>query len=57
MRHDEGAGVDDREVTTYNIDNIYLSEEGNAEERDAGEGTVRGSTTPGRPIIVGTWRS
>ena len=27
--------------------------EGNAEERDAGEGTVTGSTTLGRPIIAG----
>ena len=52
-RHHEGEEVEERSVTTYSIDHKYLTEEGNAEERDAGEGTVRGSTTLGRPIIVG----
>ena len=49
-------GVDDRAVTTYSIDCMYLSEEDNAEERDGGPGTARGSTTLGRPIIVGVDR-
>ena len=44
-RWHDGAGVDDRAVTTYSIEYMYFAEEGNAEERDAGEGTVRGSTT------------
>ena len=48
-----GEGVDDRAVTTYSMDDMYFTAEGNAKERDAGEGTVRGSTTLRRPIIVG----
>ena len=45
--------MNDRGVTTYSIGHMYLTEEDYAEERDAGEGTARGSTTLGRPIIVG----
>ena len=43
-------------MTTYCIDFMYLTEEGNAKERDAGEVTVRGSMAFGRPIIVGVDR-
>ena len=49
--HDGSEGVDDRAVTTFSVDHGYLTEDGNAEERDAGEGTVRGSRTLVRPII------
>ena len=35
---------------------MYLTEEDIAEERDGGAGTARGSTTLGRPIIVGVDR-
>ena len=52
-RHNEGEGVDDRAVTTYSIDFMHFTEEDNAEERDGGAGTARGSTTLGRPIIEG----
>ena len=49
-----------RAVTTFSIDHMYLTEE--EDERDAEECTARGSTTLGRPIIVGAdrkteWRS
>ena len=37
-------------------DYMYFTEEDKAEERDAGEDTVRGSTTLGRSIIVGVDR-
>ena len=49
----EKERVEDRSVTTYSIAHMYLTEEDNAEERDGGAGTARGSTTLGRPIIVG----
>ena len=55
-RHCEGEGVDDRAVTTYSIDYMYLTEEDKAEERDGAARTARGSTTLGRPIIVGVDR-
>ena len=48
--------MDNRAVTTYNIDDMYLTEEGKEDERDAEEGMARGSTTLGRPIIVGVDR-
>ena len=43
-------------MTTYNIDHMYLTEEGKEDEADAGAGTARGSTTLGRPIMVGVDR-
>ena len=44
---------DNRAVTTYSFDYMYLTEEVKEDERDADEGSARGSTTLGRPIIVG----
>ena len=44
--------MDNGSVTTYSADYMYLSEEGKEDERDAEEGTARGSTTLGRPIVV-----
>ena len=35
---------------------MYFAEEGSAEKRDAREGTVRGCTTLGRPVIAGVDR-
>ena len=52
-RHNEGDGMDDRAVTSYSIDHLYLTEEDNAVERK-GAGIARGNTTLGRPII-GSW--
>ena len=46
-RHSEGEGVDDRAVTTYSIDCMYLTEEGREDEVNAEEGAARGSTTLG----------
>ena len=51
-RHNEGGGVDDKAVSTYSIDFMYLTEEDDAEERDGGAGTAREGATLGRPIIV-----
>ena len=48
--------MDDRAVTTYSIDYMYLTEEDIAEEREGGTGAARGSSTLGRPIIVGVDR-
>ena len=43
-------------MTTYSIDYVYLAGEGKEDQRDAGEGTARGSTTLERPITVGVER-
>ena len=51
-RHSEGEGADNRAVTDY----VYLTGEGREDEVDAEEGAARGSTTLGRPIIVGVDR-
>ena len=48
----EGEGMDNRAVTPYSVDYVYLTEEGTEDESDAEEGMARGSTTLERPMIV-----
>ena len=54
--HNEGGGGDNRAVTTYSIDYMYLTGEGKGDEIEVEDGTARGSTTLGRSIIVGVDR-
>ena len=46
----------EKDWATCSNDNMYLTEEGREDEVDAEEGVARGSTTLGRPIIVGVDR-
>ena len=48
--------MDDRAVTSCSIDYMYFIEDDITEERDGGARTARGSTTLGRPIVVGVDR-
>ena len=55
-RENEAEGMDNKAVTPYSTDYMYLTEQGKEDESDAEEGTARGSTTLERPMIVGVDR-